>query len=403
MTDDWKEKLTRADLTDDDVLALLNWQLSLPAEQMDCDLISECDLYLSPDASGMDAAKKQQLHDALLAQIAGEPSAVQRTAPARAPHRRAGRRKLAVIALIALLMLALAVGGVAYTVRRGVLNFNEDWGWSNSLVYQEGAESFLVSGALAHLELEHVTIDVIEAVTDGADLRVVYSVTNNEGLPVEGTAGTEYHDVPGAQEDGVHMCDWIEINGQDAYFDDAFEAPGEAPGQMLYYLQTNMPSWGVDITGCEELQIGLPILPRKEGERAWQTIEFTIPARIDESLLRGAQVVSADIDGRGVTVVQAVFSPLNGYVEIEVEGMTKELFFRECTTLAEVYGPDGYAISGAHLTSAGGETDTGYIFGFTVRPPVNGWPDTLVLALERNDYAPDWEIVIRLTDVAATE
>ena len=75
--------------------------------------------------------------------------------------------------------------------------------------------------------------------------------------------------------------------------------------------------------------------------------------------------------------------------------MTRELFMREFTTLCEVYVPDDYALSGVHLTG-GGETETGYAFGFTMRPPQDGWPQTLVLALERKDYAADWEAVIRL-------
>ena len=388
--DDFKKRLLDAELTEDDVRAILDWQLSLPAEQMDCDLMRECDLFLSPDAPGMDEDRRRTMHDALLARIGAQPP--RSAKPARLPHR---RRRLLTAALIALLLLALAVGGVAYSVRRGVLNFNEDYGWYGPLVHLDGAGDFVVSGPLAHVELPHVTIDVTEAVTDGADLRVVYSVTNNEGLPVTGEPGSDYTDVPGAVEDGVHMCDWIEVNGQDAFFDDAFQAPGDAPGQMLYYLQTNLPSWGVDISGCETLDIGLPMLPRAEGERSWQTVDFTIPAKLDPSQILGAQLESADMGGHAVRVTQATFSPLSGYVEIEVEGMTRELFMREFTTLCEVYGPDDYALSGAHLTG-GGETETGYAFGFTMRPPQDGWPGTLVLALERKDYTADWEAVIRL-------
>ena len=388
--DDWRKRLLDAELTDEDVQTILDWQLSLPAEQMDCALMRECDLFLSPDVPGMDEDKKRALHDALLSRIDAQPPRSAR--PTRTSHR---RRRLLTAALVALLLLALAIGGVAYSVRRGVLNFNEDYGWYGTLVHLDGAEDFVVSGPLAHVELAHVTIDVTEAVTDGADLRVVYSVTNNEGLPVTGEPGSDYTDVPGAAEDGVHMCDWIEVNGQDAFFDDAFQAPGDAPGQMLYYLQTNLSAWGVDISGCETLDIGLPMLPRSEDGRGWPTVDFTIPAKLDPAQILGAQVESADMGGHAVRVTQATFSPLSGYVEIEVEGMTRELFLREFTTLCEVYGPDDYALSGAHLAGSR-ETETGHTFGFTMRPPQDGWPDTLVLALERKDYAADWETVIRL-------
>lgn len=392
--DDWRRRLTDAELTDADVQAILDWQLSLPAEQMDIELMRECDLFLSPDAPGMDEARKTEILNALRMRMDEAPRR------AKSPVHR--RRRLLTAALIGLLLLALAVGGVAYSIRRGVLNFNEDYGWYGTLVHLSGAEDLVVAGPLAHLELEHVTIDVTEAVTDGADLRVVYSVTNNEGIPVSGDPGSDYTDVPGAAEDGVHMCDWIEVNGQDAYFDDAFQAPGDAPGQMLYYLQTNLPSWGVDISGCETLDIGLPMLPRAEGERSWQTVDFTIPSKLDPSQLMTAQIESADMGGHAVRVTQATFSPINGYVEIEIEGLTEAQYMREFTTIHEVYGPDDYALSGVR-PSGGGETETGYAVGFAMRPPLDGWPDTLVLALERKDYTADWEAVIRLVPAQTEE
>ena len=390
--DDWRKRLYDAELTDGDVQAILDWQLSLPAEQMDIELMRECDLFLSPDAPGMDEVRKTEILTALRMRM--------NDAPRRAKPPVHRRRRLLTAVLIGLLLLALAVGGVAYSIHRGVLNFNEDYGWYGTLVHLDGAEDFVVTGSLAHLELTHVTIDVTEAVTDGADLRVVYSVTNNEGIPVTGDPGSDYTDVPGAAEDGVHMCDWIEVNGQDAYFDDAFQAPGDVPGQMLYYLQTNLPSWGVDISGCETIDIGLPMLPRAEGERSWQTVNFTIPAKLDPAQLMTAQIESSDMGGHTVRVTQATFSPINGYVEIEVEGLTKAQYMREFTTIHEVYGPDDYALSGVHA-SGSGETENGYALGFAMRPPMDGWPDTLVLALERKDYTADWETVIRLVPAEA--
>ena len=39
--DDFKKRLLDAELTEDDVRAILDWQLSLPAEQIDCALLRE--------------------------------------------------------------------------------------------------------------------------------------------------------------------------------------------------------------------------------------------------------------------------------------------------------------------------------------------------------------------------
>jgi len=399
MNDDLRRKLESTSLTREDVLDILVWQLSLPAEEMDCGLISECDLFLDPAACGMDEARRQQMQDTLMAYARGGKTV-------RSAHRAAHRRRITMrrmfIAVLALLMLlALTVGAVAYFVRRGVLNFNDDWGWLAPLSYQEGAEEFVTSGTLYHQELEHVTVDVIEAVTDGAELRIVYSVTNNEGVPFEGETGTDYVSVPGAEDDGVHMCDYVIVNGQDAYFDDAWQAPGDAPGQALYYLQSNLPAWGVDISGEEELHLGLPMIGHVEYIDGQYTgkglVQFTIPAKIPEDRMKTAELLEADMDGHAVTITKAVFSPLNGYAEICVEGLTEREFAHDFTTMGEVYGPDGFALSGADIYGTE-ETETGFLVGFTMYPPADGWPDTLVLAMERENYEPDWEAVIRIVD-----
>lgn len=404
MNDNLRQKLESASLTKDDVLDILVWQLSLPAEQIDCDLISECDLFLDPASRGMDAARRQQIQDMLMAYTRGGHTARQAR---RSVHRRrlTGHRML--IAVLALLMLlALTVGAVAYFVHRGVLNFNDDWGWLAPLTYLEGAEEFVTSGTLYHQELEHVTVDVIEAVTDGADLRIVYSVTNNAGIPFDGETGTDYVSVPGAEEDGVHICDYVIVNGQDAYFDDAWQSPGDIPGQALYYLQSNLPAWGVDISGEETLELGLPMIGHVEYIDGRYTgkglVQFTIPAKIPEDRMKTAKLLEADMGGHAVTITKAVFSPLNGYAEIHIEDMTERDFALEFTTMGEVYGPDGYALSGADIYGTE-ETEAGFTVGFTMYPPADGWPDTLVLAMERKNYEPDWEAVIRITDQNPSE
>ena len=70
--------------------------------------------------------------------------------------------------------------------------------------------------------------------------------------------------------------------------------------------------------------------------------------------------------------------------------------------MGEVYGPDGYALSGADIYGTE-ETESGFTVGFTMYPPADGWPDMLVLAMERNNYQPDWEAVIRITNETPSE
>ena len=85
MNDNLRKKLEGASLTPSDVLDLLVWQLSLPAADMDCDLISECDLFLDPASLGMDALRKAQMYDTLASYIRGQKT---RRSAIRSPHRR---------------------------------------------------------------------------------------------------------------------------------------------------------------------------------------------------------------------------------------------------------------------------------------------------------------------------
>ena len=394
-----QDKLASGAITREDVLAILEWQLSLPAEQMDCALISECDLYLDPHGPRLSREREDALYARLLAHIAaGDASAAGRRSPARqkrAGHRRPVRR-LALIALIAVLLLALAVGGVAYGYRRGVLNFTEDFGFAR-MVSQEGAEQFVSSGTLKHLSLEHVDVDVLEAAYDGAELRIVYALTSHDGELKLASHMVNGYLMPGQEEGEVHMCDYLRINGQDAFFDNAWEMPGDEPGQMLYYLQTNLAEWGVDVSDSETLTLGLPLLAKDDPDsRVQPTLDFTIPAAIPDGLVRTAEVTWSDMGGLAVTAGESRFSPLNGFVQLRIEGLTQERYDAEFSTLCEVYAMDGSLLTSSHIAGTRFD-DTGATIGVTMTPTEGQWPDQMIVALEFNDYSPDWEAELTLS------
>ena len=403
MDSDFRRRLESGTLTADDALALLEWQLSLPDTQIDCALIRECDLFLSPDSPGFPDAQQEALYRRILAVIESGNAIIPSPSPGRASRRAAQPRtgahrrprRALLIALLALL-LALAVGGIAYTIRRGVLNFTEDFGFAK-MVSLEGAEEFVSSGSLAHLELEHVTVDVLEAVYDGAELRVVYSLTAKSGELVLAEHAENAYLMPGEAEGDVHMCDFISVNGQDAYFYDTWEAPGDAPGQMFYYLQTNLPEWGVDVSGAQELTIGLPMLPREEGQRGWGQVTFTIPAAVPQALVRSAVIEQAQCGGHPVTVERAVLSPLNGYIALRIEGLTREYYVTNMTNFCEVYGEDGLVLTPSRSEGPLHEdADGSMVLGFAITPPESGWPKRMILAMEFQDYSPDWEVTLRI-------
>lgn len=406
-----RKRLETCSITEDDALAILEWQLSLPAEEIDCDLIRECDLFLSPDAEGLDPERSQALYERILGVIDSMPKApVHRRRPAptsaapapasptsaspapkrrphpRTPHPRRPGKLLAAV-LLAALLLALSIGGVAYTYHRGVLNFTEDFGFA-PMVAQEGAEDFVRAGALAHAEFDHVIVDVLEAVYDGAELRVVYSLTDKSGTITLSEHMENGYEMPGVQEGEVHMCDFIRVNDQDAYFNNTWEMPGDKPGQILYYLQTNLPAWGVDIGDAETMTIGLPMLPGSD------VIEFTIPSAVPEGLVRGATIRETTVGGYPVTVEKAVFSPLNGFIQLRIDGIDEQLYYHKLTNFASVYAMDG-----SELTSCSSEGPCGYAdghgtFAYTIVPPEGDWPEEMILALEWSDYSPDWEVTV---------
>ena len=288
------------------------------------------------------------------------------------------------VAVVFAALCALSVGGVAYGLARGVLNFNEDFGWGTPIVSQEGAEALVTSGTLAHASFDHVDVDVLEAVFDGTELRVVYSVTNRAGEAVEHDGDTLT--VPGEEDDGVHMCDSVRVNGQDAFFDDIYDAEGDAPGQVLHYLQTNLASWGVDVTGADELTIGLPLLPREERDRVSPTLDFTIPTIVPEGMVREAALVE---ETKGVNIVRSSFSPVRGYIELELNGPLAD---RVPTGMCQAVAPDNSELE-CHMVRLG-EGEGAVRIGLAMMPPAGEWPETFELALQM--CAPDEDLRVQI-------
>ena len=288
------------------------------------------------------------------------------------------------VAVVFAALCALSVGGVAYSLARGVLNFNEDFGWGTPIVSQEGAEAFVTSGTLAHASFDHVDVDVLEAVFDGTELRVVYSVTNRSGEEVERDGDTLT--VPGEADDGVHMCDSVRVNGQDAFFDDIYDAESDVPGQVLHYLQTNLASWGVDVTGADELTIGLPLLPREEGIRLTPTLDFTISAIVPEDMVCEAALVR---EAEGMSIVRSSFSPVRGYIELELNGPLAD---RVPTGICQAIAPDDFELE-CHMVRLS-ESEGSVRIGVAMMPPAGEWPETFELTLQM--CAPDEDLRVQI-------
>ena len=382
MEEEIRKRIENGTFTDDDIVSLMCWQLSLPGEEMDCALIDECDRYLSRDAEGMSEADRERTWRQLLVRIGGEKTRRRAANPA---HRgRVSRRRA--LALLLLALLALAVGGVAYTVRRGVLNFTEDFGFA-PMVSQDGADQLVISGSLAHVELDHTLIDVREAVYDGAELRIVYSLTDRSGQLHLAEHVANGYEMPGYREGETQICDYVLVNGQNVDFDQDWEVPGDEPGQMLYYLQTNLSAWRAELTDAKTLEIRLPML------QSGGMVEFSMPADVPEGMIRHARVAET-LEGPTARVVQSNISPISGYIELLLEGVDKETYFRAFDNRYTVYGADGSELTWAYSVGILGVDEDGTHLGITITPPAEEWPEEITLSIDRNPVNAEYKLDI---------
>lgn len=287
--------------------------LSAPAKKMDVPLLDECLKAIDP----VYEAGAYPNQGVVWARIAA----------AIPQKRRLSRRQAAVLLLAALLLLSLIGAALAYFYR-DIFNFTFDAGWEKSGGTVQESAYKLRSQNLAHLSLAHTDIDVLEAVYDGHELRVVYSLwwrDAKEPLPM--SEYTEYIDTGCFVLDGVaSMCDWIEVNGQDAFFSDIHTVPGEKPGQALFYLQTNLFDWNIEPK--DELVVGLPLLlkehPLRDGGTALigasdPRLMFTVPVIKGEGLyFKAAPMESVMVDGHPMRVVLGRFSPVSSVLRLEI-------------------------------------------------------------------------------------
>lgn len=365
-------------LTREETLVLLTGALDAPARDMDIPLIRECLLSLDPGSQdGLDA-RGEALWRRIQASIAYR-------------RQRMPRRRFAAIVLAIVLALALAAVAVGAAMRRGVFNFLYDFGFDRSGAQVQEAAQGLLRTDLASLSLAHVDVAVREAVYDGHDLRVVYSVTER-GRTADNPFTEEdlYKSVIDAGwEDGLTCCDWIEVNGQDAYFNDTFQAVGESPGEMLYYLQTNLPDWGITDVG-DTMTIGLPMTRGEDGRTyIHDALRFTIDATVPGGLVRRAAPVEVTLGEVPFTLEEAEFSPVSGIVRIALRG--EYGYMDKLAHLwghAKLYAPDGTELGITSLDHWGFAEKGRIEVVYTVSPP-EVWPDEMLLALPDREGLPD--------------
>ncbi|HML45511.1 MAG TPA: DUF4179 domain-containing protein, partial [Clostridia bacterium] len=152
---------------------------------------------------------------------------------------------------IAAAVLTLAVtAGIAAGLRTGVLDFLKAWYGPEAV--QPGADA-LVQAHLAQVSLPETELTVREALYDGNNLRVVYSV-RVKALKAMLTE-EDLNDPNGAfrqavARDGVNLGggDWFTLNGADYSMTNGAtmeQAIGDQPGELLVYVDIPLASAGI--------------------------------------------------------------------------------------------------------------------------------------------------------------
>ncbi len=284
--------------------------LHTPAKKMDVPLLKECMKTIDPVYEK--AGYPNQ--DAVWTRI--------RTSMPKAS--RISKQRIAAFVLAAILALGL-IGAAAAYFMRDIFNFTFDAGWDKSRGSVQKSAYRLNNENLVHLEFEHTDLDILQAVYDGHELRVVYSLwwrDATEPLPI--APGSEYIDVSCFSQDGImQMCDWIEVNGQDAFFSDIHTVRGEKNGQALFYLQSNLMDWNIEPT--DELVIGLPVIARGPDEphagigKATPETTFKINMLKGEGLyFKAEEMQPIVVDYYPIRVYMGRFSPVSSVLRIEI-------------------------------------------------------------------------------------
>lgn len=309
-----------------------------------------------------------------------------------AVRERMPRRKFALVVAMILLLLALAGTGIAWALRAGVISFPSiTLPWLPQVTSQE-AES-LVQQDLATVVYPHCELRVREAAFDGHQLRIVYSVRDTRPNAALTEEDPYESCIAAGKLDDLGSCDSLLINGQRVDLDDTFQQPGDAAGEMLYYLAANVPE-AIELDNV--LQVEMPIgeaqgfrMPRKV-----ENVRFVLDTTNANQYALTAEPASAIWGDTLVTVERAEFSPLHGLLRVVFSPVESQGKFGPYSLA--LYDEHGEPIGYEWYSSSGQPTPEEYLV-ITQYIPTGDWPEHLLLASYLADGSPDMAYCVRLT------
>lgn len=374
-----------AALTPGDVSLLLDWQLQLPEEKIDCALILECQAYLHPDES--DAAPgKAEVWAGVLAAIAKEPAAPKQP---DGFHRRArGTRRWVAIVLAALLLIALAATAIGALFRLNVFNFKLGMLFPEYVYTQETADTLLQENLLT-VPFPHVEVSVRQAMYDGHELRILYAMRDLEATERVQPPDNPEWVTPAAELDGLTTVgDWIEIDDKHDYPSQCSAMAGDEPGEMLYYveLQPADPS----LAERESFTVGLPILWENGRKVVPDGLRFTVATKDLAELTRSAEPAVLEWEGVRFSLDSARFSPVSASVSLTLRGKSDQELddLSMAWGAAAVYDASGVPVGITSAMQWSFQVKGQVTIEYQVIPP-SAWPEEMILAMPNAQGEPD--------------
>lgn len=302
------------------------------------------------------------------------------------------RGKFAILVAVILLLLALAGTCIAWAIKAGVLSFLSISLPGLPQATSPAAES-LVQEDLATVIFPHCELHVREAAYDGHQLRIVYSLRDTRPNAVLTEEEKRNSCIAAARLDGIGICDYLTVDGNDIFLDDTFQMSGEREDEMLYYLAANVPE---EMPLGDSIRVAMPIgrlqgvrMPRKP-----EDVVFSLDATAYQVSALYAESTTVLWGNTRVVLQQAEFSPLHGYIEIYTYPLDRALPY-------DAFKPSLFTMDGQRIQqfwhSYYGVKPDGKRTTIVQYIPVDEWPAQLLLAESLSDGTPNRERCIMLT------
>ncbi|MEG1890140.1 MAG: hypothetical protein RR301_01905 [Clostridia bacterium] len=230
------------------------------------------------------------------------------------PKRYAVRLRFATVLVVLLLMLVTF--GIAAGLHYGVFDFMREL-FEQGDVLPEAQQ--LVQNDLATLQTEHTQIKLTQAVYDGGNLRLVYSVqVKGRTAPI---TSQELNDEDSAFRQAL-AADGVSSWGCDCFYLDGVEygmtngstsatLPGTENGEALCYLDLYLGS--SNIAPQKDFAVRLPIV--RKADREMKTLDFMVRVGVEAP----TTAATRQVQGATVTVRNASLSPVRAYVNLHIE------------------------------------------------------------------------------------